>query len=222
VSPWETVSQFSQELRNQQHHRAFTVAGVFTGRVTVYSVRRTLASDSIVVSFASNESICRERYGPLFLVDPSNNTSLKRQHSSRHRNDVPPDTTLARTPLLLANCLSLVNDTINRIFALILLILYFALLIASLGIGGDYDHERVGPEEGDRTLTIAGMSRLQITGLFLVRNASRLFGFLLAIPGGTVAVERELPTALASLDSSFLSSHRTVAIVQALFLLLLQ
>jgi putative ABC transport system permease protein len=200
----------------------FTVAGVFTGPVLQYiQFGEHFASDSIVVSLASQREYFAGRdTAPLFLVD------LKPQYKSQATGvaqDIAtkfPRYDLGENSLTLGELLSLVNDTINRIFALILLILYFALLIASLGIGATMIMNVSDRKREIGLLRAQGMSRLQITGLFLGEGALLgLFGFLLAIPGGLLLLKGATnSTSLAGFFIPFIVPYG--AIIQALILAL--
>jgi putative ABC transport system permease protein len=170
----------------------FRVAGVFTGPVLQYiQFGQHFASDSIVVSFASQEQyFAGKNTAPLFLVD------LKPQYKSEASSvasDIAatfPRYNFGLNSLTLNELLFLVNDTINRIFALILLILYFALLIASLGIGATMIMNVSDRRREIGLLRSQGMSRGQIMRLFLGEGALLgLFGFLLAIPGGLLLLK---------------------------------
>ncbi len=200
----------------------FTVAGVFTGPVLQYiQFGEHFASDSIVVSFASQREYFSGSYtSPLFLVD------LKPQYKSQATGiaqDIAtmfPKYNLSQNSLTLGELLSLVNDTINRIFTLILLILYFALLIASLGIGATMVMNVSDRRREIGLLRSQGMSRGQIVGLFLGEGTLLgLFGFLLAVPGGLLLLKGATnSTALAGFFIPFVVPYN--AIMQAFLLAL--
>ncbi len=174
----------------------FKVAGVFTGPVLQYiQFGNSFASDSIVVSFDSQKEFFiaknqTSNVAPVFLVD------LKPQYkadASTIAHEIAtsyPKYDFAENSLTLGQLLSLVRDTINRIFTIILLVLYFALLIATLGISATmimnvHDRKR---EIG--LLRSQGMSRRQISALFLSEGILLgVFGFLLAVPGGLLLLE---------------------------------
>ncbi len=200
----------------------FTVAGVFTGPVLQYiQFGEHFASDSIVVSFASQREYFAGRdAAPLFLVDlkpeyKSQATGVAQDIATRF-----PRYNLGENSITLGELLSLVNDTINRIFALILLILYFALLIASLGIGATMIMNVSDRRREIGLLRVQGMSRLQITELFLSEGTLLgLFGFLLAIPGGLLLLKGATnSTGLAGFFIPFIVPYD--AIFQALILAL--
>lgn len=171
---------------------SFKVAGIFTGAVLQYiQFGEHFASDSIVVSLASQQQYFEgKNTSPLFLVN------LKQQYKSQATNvanDIAttfPRYNFSESSLTLGELLSLVNDTINRIFALILLILYFALLIASLGIGATMIMNVSDRRREIGLLRSQGMSRGQIMSLFTGEGVLLgLFGFLLAIPGGLLLLK---------------------------------
>jgi putative ABC transport system permease protein len=198
----------------------FRVAGVFTGPVLQYiQFGQHFASDSIIVSFASQEEFfAGKNTAPLFLVD------LKSQYKSEANNianDIAatfPRYDFGENSLTLSGLLSLVNDTINRIFALILLILYFALLIASLGIGATMIMNVSDRRREIGLLRSQGMSRGQIMKLFLGEGGQLgLFGFLLAIPGGLLLLKGATnSTTLAGFFIPYVVPYG--AIVEAFFL----
>jgi putative ABC transport system permease protein len=165
----------------------FTVAGIFTGPVLQYiQFGNSFASDSIVVSFkAQTQFFGGQNSAPLFLVD------LKTQYkasASAIAHDIAtsyPKYDFAENSLTLGQLLSLVRDTINRIFTIILLVLYFALLIATLGISATMIMNVTDRKREIGLLRSQGMSSRQVLGLFLSEGILLgLFGFLLAVPGG--------------------------------------
>jgi putative ABC transport system permease protein len=171
---------------------SFRVAGIFTGPVLQYiQFGNSFASDTIVVSFNSQNKFFRGQYdAPLFLVN------LKPQYKSAASTiarDIAtsyPKYDFAENSLTLGQLLSLVRDTINRIFTIILLVLYFALLIATLGISATMIMNVTDRKREIGLLRSQGMSRRQISGLFLSEGILLgLFGFLLAIPGGLLLLE---------------------------------
>jgi ABC-type antimicrobial peptide transport system permease subunit len=201
-------------------NKTFTVAGVFTGPVLQYiQFGEHYASDSIVVSLPSQqEYFGGKNTSPLFLVDlkpeyKSQASSIANNISSDYRQY-----DFSANSLTLNELLSLVNDTINRIFALILLILYFALLIASLGIGATMIMNVSDRRREIGLLRSQGMSRGQIMRLFLGEGALLgLFGFLLAVPGGLLLLKGATnSTTLAGFFIPYVVPY--VAIVEALVL----
>jgi putative ABC transport system permease protein len=171
---------------------SFRVAGIFTGPVLQYiQFGNSFASDTIVVSFNSQNKFFGGQYdAPLFLVN------LKPQYkpaASTIAHDIAasyPRYDFAENSLTLGQLLSLVRDTINRIFTIILLVLYFALVIATLGISATMIMNVTDRKREIGLLRSQGMSRGQISGLFLSEGILLgLFGFLLAIPGGLLLLE---------------------------------
>jgi len=170
----------------------FRVAGTFTGPVLQYiQFGNSFASDTIVVSFKTQTQFFGGRYtAPLFLVN------LKPQYKSEASTIAHniaasyPKYDFAENSLTLGQLLSLVRDTINRIFTIILLVLYFALLIATLGITATMIMNVTDRKREIGLLRSQGMSRRQIAGLFLSEGVLLgLFGFLLAVPGGLLLLE---------------------------------
>ncbi len=170
----------------------FRVAGTFTGPVLQYiQFGNSFASDTIVVSFKTQTQFFGGRYtAPLFLVN------LKPQYKSEASTIAHniaasyPKYDFAENSLTLGQLLSLVRDTINRIFTIILLVLYFALLIATLGITATMIMNVTDRKREIGLLRSQGMSRRQIAGLFLSEGILLgLFGFLLAVPGGLLLLE---------------------------------
>jgi putative ABC transport system permease protein len=174
----------------------FRVAGIFTGPVLQYiQFGNSFASDSIVVSFSSQKQFFiavnqTSDIAPIFLVDLKTQYKADASTIAHNISAAYPKYDFAENSLTLGQLLSLVKDTNNRIFTIILLVLYFALLIATLGISATmimnvHDRRR---EIG--LLRSQGMSRRQISGLFLSEGIFLgLFGFLLAIPGGLLLLE---------------------------------
>src|SRR5437867_1794607 len=222
VGAGDQLSILTRNSTANNNFVSFTVAGVFTGPVLQYiQFGEHFASDSIVVSFsAQHEYFGGDDTSPLFLVD------LKPEYKSqatRIAQDIAtmfPRYDLGENSLTLGELLSLVNDTINRIFTLILLILYFALLIASLGIGATMIMNVSDRRREIGLLRSQGMSRGQIMGLFLGEGALLgLFGFLLAIPGGLLLLKGATnSTALAGFFIPFVVPYN--AIIQAFVLAL--
>ncbi len=200
----------------------FTVAGVFTGPVLQYiQFGEHFASDSVVVSFVSQREYFAGRdTAPLFLVDLRSQYKSQAAGVARDITTMFPQYNFGENSLTLGELLSLVNSTINRIFALILLILYFALLIASLGIGATMIMSVSDRRREIGLLRSQGVSRLQITGLFLGEGTFLgLFGFLLAVPGGLLLLKGATnSTSLAGFFIPFIIPYG--AIVQALILAL--
>jgi putative ABC transport system permease protein len=170
----------------------FRVAGIFTGPVLQYvQFGSSFASDTIVVSFNSQNKFFGGQYNaPLFLVN------LKPQYkpvASTIAHDIAalyPKYDFAENSLTLGQLLSLVRDAINRIFTIILLVLYFALLIATLGISATMIMNVTDRKREIGLLRSQGMSRRQIAGLFISEGILLgLFGFMLAIPGGLLLLE---------------------------------
>jgi len=201
---------------------SFAVAGVFTGPVLQYiQFGEHFASDSIIVSFASqHEYFGGEEKALLFLVDLQSPYKSQATSIAHDIADMFPRYGFSKNSLTLGELLSLVNDTINRIFALILLILYFALLIASLGIGATMIMNVSDRRREIGLLRSQGMSRLQIAGLFLGEGAFLgLFGFFLAVPGGLLLLKGATnSTSLAGFFIPFIVPYS--AIGQALILAL--
>src|SRR2546427_1649089 len=165
----------------------FKVAGVFTGPVLQYlRFGENFASESIVVSFASQlKYFGGNMQAPIFLVNLKPETKSQAAAIAHDIAIAYPKYDLAENSVTLSELLSLVRGTIDRIFALILLILYFALLIATLGIAATMIMSVADRRREIGLLRSQGMSRGQITGLFLGEGVTLgLFGFLLAIPGG--------------------------------------
>ena len=171
---------------------SFRVAGIFTGPVLQYiQFGNSFASDTIVVSFNSQNKFFGGQYNaPLFLI---NLKPQYKQAASTIAHDIAtsyPKYDFAENSLTLGQLLSLVRDTINRIFTIILLVLYFALLIATLGISATMIMNVTDRRREIGLLRSQGMSRRQIAGLFLSEGIILgLFGFLLAVPGGLLLLE---------------------------------
>jgi putative ABC transport system permease protein len=201
----------------------FRVAGIFTGPVLQYiQFGNSFASDTIVVSFKTQTQFFGgQNNAPLFLID------LKPQYkpaASTIAHDIAttyPRYDFAENSLTLGQLLSLVRDTINRIFTIILLVLYFALLIATLGIGATMIMNVTDRKREIGLLRSQGMSRRQISGLFLSEGIILgLFGFLLAVPGGLLLLEGATnSTTLAGFYLPFVIPYG--AMVQALGLSIL-
>ncbi|MBO0887780.1 FtsX-like permease family protein [Candidatus Bathyarchaeota archaeon] len=200
----------------------FIVAGVFTGPVLQYiQFGEHFASDSIVVSLASQQKYFDGSFtAPLYLVDLKPQYKSQASSIAQDISTIYPKYDFSENSLTLGELLSLVNDTINRIFTLLLLILYFALLIASLGIGATMIMNVSDRRREIGLLRSQGMSRTQILSLFLGEGTLLgLFGFLLAIPGGLLLLKGATnSTTLAGFFIPYVVPYG--AIVQAFFLAL--
>ena len=173
-------------------NRTFTLAGVITGPALQYiQFGAHFASDSIIVSFGSQEKFFGgDQTAPLFLVDLQPQYKSQATIVAHEIATTYPRYNFGADSFTLGELLTLVNDTINRIFALILLILYFALLIASLGIGATMIMNVADRQREIGLLRSQGMSRGQIMGLFLGEGLLLgLFGFLLALPAGLLLLK---------------------------------
>ena len=170
----------------------FKVAGIFNGPVLQYlQFGDSFASDSIIVSFKSQQQYFGgEMSAPIFLVNLK--PEYKAQASSVAHNIATtfPNYDLAENSVTLSELLSLVRTTIDRIFVLILLVLYFALLIATLGIGATMIMNVADRRREIGLLRSQGVSRGQMLGMFLGEGlVLGIFGFLLAIPGGLLLLK---------------------------------
>ncbi len=166
---------------------SFKVAGVFTGPVLQYlRFGESFASESIIVSFASQEKyFAGNMNAPIFLVDLKPEAKPRASLIAHDIATRYPKYDFAENSVTLSELLALVRSAIDRIFAVILLILYFALLIAVLGIGATMIMDVTDRRREIGLLRSQGMSRRQVAGLFLGEGVSLgLFGFLLALPGG--------------------------------------
>jgi putative ABC transport system permease protein len=171
---------------------SFRVAGIFTGPVLQYiQFGSSFASDTIVVSFNSQNKFFGGQYNaPLFLINLKPQSKAAASTVAREIATSYPKYDFAENSLTLGQLLSLVRDTINRIFTIILLVLYFALLIATLGIGATMIMNVTDRKREIGLLRSQGMSRRQIAGLFISEGILLgLFGFMLAIPGGLLLLE---------------------------------
>ncbi|TMI07215.1 ABC transporter permease [Candidatus Bathyarchaeota archaeon] len=171
---------------------SFRVAGIFTGPVLQYiQFGSSFASDTIVVSFNTQNKFFGGQYNaPLFLVDLKLQSKADASTVAQDIAASYPKYDFAENSLTLGQLLSLVRDTINRIFTIILLVLYFALLIATLGISATMIMNVTDRKREIGLLRSQGMSRRQIAGLFIAEGILMgIFGFLLAIPGGLLLLE---------------------------------
>jgi putative ABC transport system permease protein len=171
---------------------SFRVAGIFTGPVLQYiQFGSSFASDTIVVSFNSQNKFFGGQYNaPLFLINLKPQSKAAASTVARNIAASYPKYDFAENSLTLGQLLSLVRDTINRIFTIILLVLYFALFIATLGISATMIMNVTDRKREIGLLRSQGMSRRQISGLFLSEGVLLgVFGFLLAIPGGLLLLE---------------------------------
>jgi len=165
----------------------FKVAGIFNGPVLQYlRFGESFASDSIIVSFKSQlRHFGGAMKAPIFLVDLKPEAKNQAASVAHEIASLYPGYDLAENSVTLSELLALVRSTVDRIFALILLILYFALLIATLGIGATMIMNVADRRREIGLLRSQGMSRGQVLGLFLGDGVMLgIFGFLLAIPGG--------------------------------------
>ncbi|OLD14256.1 MAG: hypothetical protein AUI50_05245 [Crenarchaeota archaeon 13_1_40CM_2_52_14] len=186
------VSTGGNITMNIPNPTSFRVAGIFTGPVLQYiQFGSSFASDTIVVSFDSQNKFFGGQYNaPLFLINLKPQSKAAASTVAHEIAALYPKYDFAENSLTLGQLLSLVRDTINRIFTIILLVLYFALLIATLGISATMIMNVADRKREIGLLRSQGMSRSQIAGLFISEGILLgLFGFLLAIPGGLLLLE---------------------------------
>ncbi len=165
----------------------FMVAGVFTGPILQYlRFGESFASESIIVSFASQQRyFAGKMEAPIFLVDLKPEVKSRASTIAHDIAAAYPKYDLAENSVTLSELLALVRSTIDRIFAVILLILYFALLIAILGIGATMIMNITDRRREIGLLRSQGASRGQVASLFLGEGVTLgIFGFVLAVPGG--------------------------------------
>jgi putative ABC transport system permease protein len=170
----------------------FKVAGIFNGPVLQYlQFGESFASDSIVVSFKSQQQYFGgEMSAPIFLVNLKPEYKAQVSSVAHDIATTYPNYDLAENSVTLSELLSLVRTTIDRIFVLILLVLYFALLIATLGIGATMIMNVADRRREIGLLRSQGVSRGQMLGMFLGEGlVLGIFGFLLAIPGGLLLLK---------------------------------
>src|SRR5438128_823572 len=165
----------------------FTVVGIFTGPVLQYiRFGESYASDSIIVNLNSQSKYFGGKYeSPIFLInlkpEYKHQTALVAQDLSTQY----PRYDLAENSITLDQLLGLVKTTVDKVFAVILLILYFAILITSLGITVNMMMNVTERRREIGLLRSQGMSRGQILWVFLGEGVILgIFGFLLAIPSG--------------------------------------
>ncbi len=176
-----------------QGNIVFKVAGVFTGPILQY-VRfgENFVSESVILSFKSQQKYFvnpqQAQVGPVARIFLVNLQPMDKPNASAVAHDIAvtyPQYDLGENSVTLAELLALVRTTIDRIFSIILLILYFALLIATLGIAATMIMNVSDRRREIGLLRSQGMSAGQITGLFLGEGITLgLFGFILAVPGG--------------------------------------
>ncbi len=198
----------------------FKIEGIFTGPVLQYlRFGENYASESVVVSFASQQKYFAGRLdAPIFLVNLKPDAKPRAATVAHDIAVQYPKYGLAENSVTLSELLTLVRSTIDKIFAVILLILYFALLIATLGIGANMIMSVTDRRREIGLLRSQGMNRGQIIGLFLGEGITiGLFGFLLALPGGLLLLRGATnSTTIAGFWLPFIIPYS--AILQSFFL----
>ncbi|HZD12101.1 MAG TPA: FtsX-like permease family protein, partial [Candidatus Binatus sp.] len=165
----------------------FTVAGIFTGPVLQYiRFGENYASDSIIVNLNSQTRYFGGRQeSPIFLVDVRSENKGESALIAQDLSSTYPKYGFGANSITLDQLLELVKTTVDKVFAVILLILYFAILIASLGITVNMMMNVTERRREIGLLRSQGLSRQQILAIFLGEGVILgLFGFLLAIPSG--------------------------------------
>src|SRR5437867_3869235 len=188
----ESISQVSSATPLGFSTVSIKVAGIFNGPVLQYlQFGESFASDSIIVSFKSQQQYFGgEMSAPIFLVNLKPEYKAQASSVAHDIATTYPNYDLAENSVTLSELLSLVRTTIDRIFVLILLVLYFALLIATLGIGATMIMNVADRRREIGLLRSQGVSRGQMLSMFLGEGlVLGIFGFLLAIPGGLLLLK---------------------------------
>jgi putative ABC transport system permease protein len=165
----------------------FTVVGIFTGPVLQYiRFGESYASDSIIVNLNSQSKYFGGKYeSPIFLINVKPEYKHQTALVAQDLSSQYPRYDLGENSLTLDQLLGLVKTTVDKVFAVILLILYFAILITSLGIAVNMMMNVTERRREIGLLRSQGMSRGQVLWVFLGEGVILgIFGFLLAIPSG--------------------------------------
>lgn len=187
-----SVGQNITVLTVRGEKKNFTLTGVFTGGILsqFWFGERPMA-ESILISFQSEKAHFDGRdEAVIFFVDLKDEYKDSTSEIADLINQTYPQFDFGKYMMTLPSLLSQVRSTINQIFSIFAVFLYFTILIGALGVAIIMIMNVTERRREIGLLRSQGFSRSQILCLFLTEAMLiGLVGFLVALPCGLVLLK---------------------------------
>jgi len=178
----------------------FTVAGIFTGATLQWiSFGPRPMSESIIISFQSETAYFFGRNeAMIFFVNLKEEYKQQASEVVDEIDSVYPNYNFGEHSTTFRDLLLQVRANIDQIFSIFSLMLYFAILISTLGIAIIMIMNVTERRREIGLLRAQGMSRSQILGILLAEAAFiGLIGFLIGLPSGLLILKSATGTTTA-------------------------
>jgi putative ABC transport system permease protein len=164
----------------------FTVEGVFTGTALQFiSFGTTPMSETIIISFKTEDAyFYGQNQAILFLINLNNNSKNDAQAVVDSINSTYPQYDFGENSATLQGLLAGLRTSINQIFSIFYLIVYFAMFISAIGIAIIMIMNVTERRREIGLLRSQGMSRQQILNMLL---AEACFLGIIAFLVGTIS-----------------------------------
>jgi putative ABC transport system permease protein len=164
----------------------FTVEGVFTGTALQFiSFGTTPMSETIIISFKTEDAyFYGQNQAILFLINLNNNSKNDAQDVVDSINSTYPQYDFGENSATLQGLLAGLKTSINQIFSIFYLIVYFAMFISAIGIAIIMIMNVTERRREIGLLRSQGMSRQQILNMLL---AEACFLGIIAFLVGTIS-----------------------------------
>jgi putative ABC transport system permease protein len=166
----------------------FTVAGIFVSSALQFINMGRPLSESVFISFNSQKAHFYGNYVSwLFFVNVRSEYKSRVGDVLQNIDSAYPQYGFKEHSTTIEDILSMVRLQINRIFSILFLILYFAVLIATLGIAVTMIMNATERKREIGILRSQGMSGRQILVMFLLESiVIGVTGFCIGVPCGII------------------------------------